>query len=146
MTILPIQGQCDDNTRQTQVGGRIIAAEEYMQICVMQFFRDIGFRMWHSETMQLTFDTKQIYRELSGNDLFSKEQAEKLTDTLRDVIAINTANLATKDQMEEGFKLLRAESEVIRSEIEIMQQKLTIRLGGIMAAGIAVLIALQQLG
>ena len=96
--------------------------------------------------MQLTFDTKQIYRELSGNDLFSKEQAEKLTDTLRDVIAINTANLATKDQMEEGFKLLRAESEVIRSEIEIMQQKLTIRLGGIMAAGIAVLIALQQLG
>ena len=102
--------------------------------------------MWHSETMQLTFDTKQIYRELSGNDLFSKEQAEKLTDTLRDVIAINTANLATKEQLEEGFKLLRVELDVIRSEMEVMQQKLTIRLGGIMAAGIAVLIALQQFG
>ena len=41
--------------------------------------------------------------------------------------------------MDEGFKL-------IRSEMEVMQQKLTIRLGGIMAAGIAVLIALQQFG
>ena len=101
----------------------------------VQNFRDKCSVIWHAIVMQLTFDTKQIYRDLSHGDLFSKKQAEKLTDTLRDVVNINAENLATK-----------ADIEQLRAEMEIMQQQLTIRLGGIMVVGIGVIAALQQFG
>lgn len=123
--------------------------------------------MWHCRMMQPTFDTKQIYRELSGKGLFSKEQAEALTDTLRDVITMNAGNLATKADIAElkgdieilrseigvvrvetknEIDLLRAGIDTLRAEMKIMQQQLTIRLGSLMVVGIGLLVALQQLG
>ena len=88
--------------------------------------------------MQLIFDTKRIYRDLSHDNLFSKEQAEPINGTLRDVVKFNVENLATKDD-------LKNEMQQIRAELKIMQQQLTIRLGGIMVVGIGVLAALMQM-
>lgn len=83
------------------------------------------------------FDTQHIYRNLASKGGFTEAQADALTDALRNVVSHNVDNLATKDDIS------HLENK-IRSEMKIMQQQLTIRLGGIMVVGIGALAALLQ--
>lgn len=83
------------------------------------------------------FDTRQAFRDLAAHG-FSEDQADGLTELLQRTLAANVDNLATKNDIH----LLRSEIDQLRLEMKIMQQQLTIRMGGIMVVGIGVLAAL----
>lgn len=99
--------------------------------------------------MQLTFDTKQIYRDLSSEGLFSKEQADALTNKLRDVVTFNSENLATKDDVKSSENQLRTEiksvEEGLKAELKILKRDLMIFTGASVAAGITILGTLLQM-
>ncbi len=85
-----------------------------------------------------TFDTQQVYRDFSGPGSFTETQAESLTQVLREIASLSTQSAATKNE------LLILQKE-IKSDLQLLEQRLTIRLGGIMAVGLGVLLAIQQL-
>lgn len=87
--------------------------------------------------MLVTFDTKQAYEAFAGHG-FSDEQAEILTEFLQRAHITSTGNLATKNDL----KLLESE---LRSELQLLEQRTTIKLGGIMVIGIGLMTAIPQL-
>jgi hypothetical protein len=70
---------------------------------------------------------------------FSEQQAEAITGVLRDARDADLSRLATKDDI----AMLRAE---LRAEMEILRRDLTIRLGGMIALGVAALAAIKGFG
>ncbi|MEO1618702.1 MAG: hypothetical protein AAFV88_22825 [Planctomycetota bacterium] len=124
--------------------------------------------------MILTFDTRQVYRSLSREGNFTSEQAETLTDALRDVASHNIDHLASKqdlavlrqeleaaedralskiDALNEKFEVrfdrvddrMESMTERFESRLRELEHQLTIRLGGMMVVGLGVIVALQQL-
>jgi len=81
-----------------------------------------------------TFDSLGYARKLEAAG-FSREQAEVQTDALREIIE---DRLATKSDL----KALEAQLE---GKIRELEYRLTIRLGGMMAASIAIVAALVKL-
>ena len=91
--------------------------------------------------MTLAFDTLAYARKLQAAG-FTEEQARAQVEALA---AIVSDNLATKRDLKELETALRREIELVRREIEAMAYKLTIRLGGMLVVGVAVLAALMKL-
>ncbi|MEL6894689.1 MAG: hypothetical protein AAFP90_01115 [Planctomycetota bacterium] len=103
-------------------------------------------RLWD---MTLSVDTHGVFEELSGDGGFSESQARLITNVVRKIDARNTEKVATKqdlnhleDKMMAEFELVRQE---FRSEMASLEQRLTIKLGGMMLVGLGVIVALQQL-
>lgn len=96
----------------------------------------------------LTFDTHQFVKSLVASGI-TEPQAEALVAELS---AVQLTNVATKMDIAElkrdiaglSSQALQQVSE-LRSQSQLMEQRLTVRLGGLMALGIGVLVALQQL-
>lgn len=124
--------------------------------------------------MVLTFDTQQIYRSLSGKGNFTDEQAETLTDALKEVASLNIKHLASKDDLGalraelEGVETvirsdmasmeaslrsdtdamkssLQSEIALLRKDLVALEQRLTIKLGGMMVVGVGVIVAFKEL-
>ena len=79
----------------------------------------------------ITFDTYKFIRKLKDAGL-PEAEAEAISEAFRD--AQGEADLATKRDLED-----------IRRDIREMEQRLTIKLGGMLVAGIAVIAALVKL-
>jgi hypothetical protein len=85
-----------------------------------------------------SLDTLEIAKCLRSSG-FSEQQAEAITGVLRDARDADLSRLATKDDI----AMLRAE---LRAEMEILRRDLTIRLGGMIALGVAALAAIKGFG
>jgi adenine-specific DNA methylase len=103
-----------------------------------------------------SLDTLDIARRLKGAG-FNDAQAETVTEIFRDVREADLANLATKTDIERleaatksDFERLEAATksdfERLEDKLEILRRDMTIRLGGMIVAPTAVLLAAKFLG
>ncbi|MDR2893239.1 MAG: hypothetical protein LBV80_09190 [Deltaproteobacteria bacterium] len=80
---------------------------------------------------------------------FGEEAAATLVHVFEKLDADNKRELATKADLENGLQSvkseLRAEIAAVRSEIKDVENRLTLRLGTMMAASIAIVAALVKL-
>ena len=81
-----------------------------------------------------SLDTLDIARRLKGAG-FNDAQAETVTEIFRDVREADLANLATKTDIER-----------LEDKLEILRRDMTIRLGGMIIAATAVLLAAKFFG
>ena len=111
--------------------------------------------------LALAFDTLKLARKLEAAGL-AYQQAADISDALADAFAI--AEVATKaDLRESEHRLmaeitaartearesehtLKAELAAMRAEAKAMELRMTIKLGGLIAAGVAVLAAMKFFG
>jgi monoamine oxidase len=77
------------------------------------------------------FDTLKLARALREKASLSAEQAEGITGALAEAFEDSVAT--------------RADIGELRSEIRLLEQRLTIKMGGMLAAAIAILLALEKL-
>jgi hypothetical protein len=103
-----------------------------------------------------SLDTLDIARRLKGAG-FNDAQAETVTEIFRDVREADLANLATKTDIERfeaatksDFERLEAATksdfERLEDKLEILRRDMTIRLGGMIIAATAVLLAAKFFG
>ena len=93
----------------------------------------------------LTFDTHQFVKSLVASGI-NEEQAEALVNELS---AVKLENVATKidvNDVRQEINDFRNEAlrefDSVRNEMQLMEQRLTSRLGGIMVTGLVVLTAI----
>lgn len=84
--------------------------------------------------MLSSIDTLEIAKRLRDAGIEEK-QAEAITGALRDTRDAGLAHLATKEDV-----------ALLRQDITALELRLTIRLGGMIAAGVAVLAAIKFFG
>ena len=89
----------------------------------------------------LAFDTHQFVKNLTAVGMPEK-QAEVLAN---EQVRLIEANLATKRDIKELEAETKKEFANVRLAIKELEQHLTIRLGGMMVTGIAVVAALVKL-
>ena len=85
----------------------------------------------------ITFDTLKFANRLKAAGMESA-QAEALAEAQSEAFEVNLKELATKED-------LRREADLLRRDIHELEQRLTIRLGGMMTAAVAVTAALVKL-
>ena len=99
--------------------------------------------------MPAAFDTLEIAKRLR-NAGFDEAQAEAVTGVLRDAREADLSQLATKADLSQLEARLMSEIAALRrdfrAELEIMRRDLTIRLGGMIMAATAVLLAAKYFG
>ena len=89
----------------------------------------------------IAFDTLEFVKRLRAAN-FTEAQAEAMAEA---IAAVVTEQLATKADIAELRRELGAEIESVRREIKESEYRLTIRLGGMLAAAVAVVAALVKL-
>lgn len=94
--------------------------------------------------MLTTFDTKEAFKTFSGQG-FSEQQAEVLTDFLQKMHVISTGNLATKNDLKLTEASLEARIDRLQAEMKLMEQRMTIKLGGLLVIAVGIMTAIQQL-
>ena len=101
--------------------------------------------------MAVAFDTLKAATRLQNEAGFNEKQARVLVATFAEGIG---ENLATKDDVamlrnematKEDMAVLRSEMAVLRGEMRELEQRMTIRLGGMIAAAVAIIVALDNL-
>jgi hypothetical protein len=85
-----------------------------------------------------SFDTLDTAKRLKGGG-FNEEQAETLTGVIRDARTADLNQLATKTDLD------RLEAKLL-AQMEIMRRDMTIRLGGMIIAATAILLAAKLFG
>ena len=90
----------------------------------------------------ITFDTHQFVQRLKATGIV-EQQAEAITEIIKDAQA--SAELATKGDI----TLVRQEVELLRRDMREMELRLmhslTLRMGGMLAAGMTIVTALVKL-
>ena len=101
--------------------------------------------------MAVAFDTLKAATRLQNEAGFNEKQARVLVATFAEGIG---ENLATKDDVamlrnematKEDVAVLRSEMALLRGEMRELEQRMTIRLGGMIAAAVAIIVALDKL-
>ena len=101
--------------------------------------------------MAVAFDTLKAATRLQNEAGFNEKQARVLVATFAEGIG---ENLATKDDVamlrnematKEDVAVLRSEMAVLRGEMRELEQRMTIRLGGMIAAAVAIIVAMDKL-
>ena len=85
--------------------------------------------------MAVTFDTLKAATRLREQADFSEKQATALVETFADGIV---DNLATRED-------LKNTEHVLRTEMHKLEHRMTLRLGGVIAAGVAIIVAFDKL-
>ena len=101
--------------------------------------------------MAVAFDTLKAATRLQNEAGFNEKQARVLVATFAEGIG---ENLATKEDVaalrsematKEDVAALRSEMEVLRGEMRELEQRMTIRLGAMIAAAVGIIVALDKL-
>jgi 2-phosphoglycerate kinase len=96
----------------------------------------------------IAFDTLKYSKRLKDAGVPDK-QAEAEAEALAEVLEINLKELATKRDLKDVETALRAdltrEVDSLRRDMREMEQRMTIKLGGMMMAGIAIVATLVKL-
>jgi len=89
-----------------------------------------------------TFDTHKFIRKLKDSGM-PEAQAEAIADAFKD--AQSEAELATKRDLKELEAALKRDIDDLRRDMREMEQRLIIKLGGMMMAAIAIVATLVKL-
>ena len=108
--------------------------------------------------MAVAFDTLKAATRLQNEAGFNEKQAHVLVATLAEGIG---ENLATKEDVaalrsevgvlrsematKEDIAVLRGEMAVLRGQMRELEQRMTIRLGAMIAAAVGIIVALDKL-
>ena len=101
--------------------------------------------------MAVAFDTLKAATRLQNEAGFNEKQAHVLVATLAEGIG---ENLATKEDVaalrsematKEDVAALRGEMAILRGAIRELEQRMTIRLGAMIAAAVGIIVALDKL-
>ena len=101
--------------------------------------------------MAVAFDTLKAATRLQNEAGFNEKQAHVLVATFAEGIG---ENLATKEDVtalrsematKEDVAALRGEMAVLRGEMRGLEQRMTIRLGAMIAAAVGIIVALDKL-
>ena len=96
--------------------------------------------------MAVTFDTLKAATRLREQADSSEKQAAALVETFADGIV---ENLATREDLAKTEQGLRADLDrntaSLRNEMHKLEHRMTLRLGTVMAAGVAVIVAFDKL-
>ena len=114
--------------------------------------------------MAVAFDTLKAATRLQNEAGFNEKQAHVLVATLAEGIGENLATkedvaalrseMATKEDIavlrgematKEDIAVLRGEMAVLRGEMRELEQRMTIRLGAMIAAAVGIIVALDKL-
>jgi hypothetical protein len=87
-----------------------------------------------------TLDTLAVSKRLAAAG-FSTQQADAVTDALREARELDLAQLATKPDLAQLEANLRAEIATVRTEIASLENRLTVRLGAMTVGGFAIVAA-----
>lgn len=90
----------------------------------------------------ITFDTHKFVRHLKDAG-FEEKQAEAVANAFRDAQA--ETETATRHDLKELELSLKADAQMLRGEMQAMEYRMTIKLGGMIAASVAVIAALVKL-
>jgi hypothetical protein len=90
----------------------------------------------------ITFDTHKFVRKLKDAG-FEEKQAEGVADAFRDAQA--ETETATKHDLKELELFLKTDMQMLRGEMQAMEYRMTIKLGGMMAVFVAIVAALVKL-
>ena len=71
---------------------------------------------------------------------------EQLAEAIVEGISkVDTSDLATKSDLKEVESALRGEISGLRGEMQVMEQRMTIKLGSMMMIGVGIIVALDKL-
>ena len=90
----------------------------------------------------ITFDTHRFVRKLKEAG-FEEKQAEAVVDAFRDAQA--ETETATRHDLKELELSLKADMQMLRGDMQAMEYRMTIKLGGMMALSVAIVAALVKL-
>ena len=85
----------------------------------------------------ITFDTLKYSKRLKDAGV-PEQQAEAEAEALSEVLEINLKDIATKED-------LAREVDLLRRDMKEMEQRLTIKLGGMMMVSVGIVAALVKL-
>jgi hypothetical protein len=88
----------------------------------------------------ITFDTHKFACKLKEAG-FEEKQAEAVDDAFRDA----QAETATRHDLKELGLSLKADMQMLRGDMQAMEYRMTIKLGGMMAVAVAIVAALVKL-
>ena len=88
--------------------------------------------------MAVAFDTLNAATRLQNEAGFNEKQARVLVATFAEGIG---ENLATKEDM----AMLRGQMEVLRGQMRELEQRMTVRLGAMIAAAVGIIVAPDKL-
>ena len=88
--------------------------------------------------MAVAFDALKAATRLQNEAGFNEKQARVLVATFAEGIG---ENLATK----EDIAMLRGEMEVLRGQMRELEQRMTVRLGAMIAVAVGIIVALDKL-
>jgi hypothetical protein len=95
------------------------------------------------------FGTLKLSRQLRERARFDQDQAEGLAEALAEAFQEQIATRADILLLQNEMKLLRQdlqnEMQVLRQDMKLLEQRLTIKMGGMIAAAIGILLALEKL-
>ena len=92
----------------------------------------------------ITFDTHRFVRKLKEAG-FEEKQAEAVADAFREAQAEAETETVNRHDLKELELSLKAEMQIIRGDMQAMEYRMTIKLGGMMAALVAIVAALVKL-
>ena len=92
--------------------------------------------------IRVAFDTHAFVKRLEASGM-SATQAEALADAMGDIVL---QSIATKTDLREVELSLRSELKDLRDDLKQLELRLTVRMGTMFAATIAILAALKILG
>ena len=107
--------------------------------------------------MAVTFDTLKAATRLREQADFSEKQATALVETFADGIVDNLATRedlknteqALRSDLEKSEQALRADLDrntaSLRNEMHKLENRMTLRLGGVIAAGIGIIVAVDKI-
>ena len=90
----------------------------------------------------ITFDTHRFVRKLKEAG-FEEKQAEAVVDAFRDAQA--ETETAIRHDLKELELSLKADMQMLRGDMQAMEYRMTIKLGGMMALSVAIVAALVKL-
>ncbi len=92
----------------------------------------------------IAFDTLKYSKRLKDAGVPDK-QAEAEAEALAEVLEVNLKELATKSDLLAVKIDLTRDMDLIRRDLREMEQRMTIKLGGMLMAGIAIVATLVKL-
>ncbi len=90
----------------------------------------------------VTFDTLQFVQTLKESG-FEEKQAEGMAKAFRN--AQDETELVTKSDLKELELILKAEMQAIRAEMQAAEYRMTIKLGAMLGASIALMAGIMKL-
>ena len=95
--------------------------------------------------MAVAFDTFKAATRLQNEAGFNEKQARVLVATFAEGIGENLATKEDVAMLRSEMAGLRGQIEVLRGQMRELEQRMTVRLGAMIAAAVGIIVALDKL-